>query len=102
MNRSEHPGAEIGNPFSHQQSDSLITGLCREMEGLRSRCDQLIEELARSTEETLGERLRRELKALHQRQQDLRRSVSEMRRGRLKDSLWLEFLDELTRRPLIT
>jgi hypothetical protein len=84
MNRSEHAGPEIGNPFLHQQSDSLITGLCREMEGLRSRCDQLIEELARSREESLADRLRRELKALHLRQQDLQRSVHEMRRGRLR------------------
>ena len=61
MNRSEHAGPEIANPFLHQQSDSLITGLCREMEGLRSRCGQLIEELARSREGCLADRLRREL-----------------------------------------
>ncbi len=89
-------------PHTHQQSDSLISGLCREMDTLRCRCRQLIDELARARESCLVDRLCRELASLQRRQEALQMSVRELRRGRLRDSLGLEFLAELTHRPLVS
>ena len=103
MKHSNQPATEGRHPYLQQHSDSLISGLCREMEVLRNRCDQLAGELSRSREEALLGRLRKEMKTLHLRQQALQRCVGEMRRGRLRDSLLLEFLEELTlRRPSIS
>jgi hypothetical protein len=71
------------------------------MEGLHHRCRQIVQDVARCRDEILTARLQEELVGLQRRQQDLRRSVTNLRRCGLRDPLALAFLEELTRRPLV-
>ena len=84
-----------------QLSESLVASLCREMAQLRCRCQQLIADLGCCREERLLGRLRQELQQLKLRRQELQACARQLRRSVcLRDSLALEFFDELTRRPL--
>ena len=81
-------------------SDSVVASLCREMFGLRIRSQLVIVELRRCKQERLVKRLRRELHQLVQRQQEIRQAANELTTVQVVDPMGIEFLKELTRRPL--
>ncbi len=82
-------------------SESLVGSLCRELFSLRERARQLGDDLARCRDGRLFCRLRRELLRLEGRRRELQHTVDGLRLGALRDRLSLDFLVELSRRPLV-
>lgn len=87
---------------SLQPGESLLASLCSEMDRLRRRAGQVMAGLEPCQDPLLFERLRQELRQLGGRRQELQRVAGLLRRRLpLHDALALEFLEELTRRPLV-
>ena len=99
--RSATP-TQRGTAASDRTSDSLITSLCREADGVRQRCRQVIAALGSTQEQRLILRLERERTLLLQRLQDLRITGLVLRRQGLRQSISLALLLELCSRPLCT
>ncbi|MFO7628336.1 MAG: hypothetical protein R6W06_02235 [Prochlorococcaceae cyanobacterium] len=83
-----------------QPSDSLVGSLCREIDRLRCRWRQVRADQAHCQEEGLGRRLAAELLQLQQRRLELQAAARELQSRGLNDRLGLDFLSELTSRPL--
>ncbi len=82
--------------------ESLVAGLCREMQRLRWRASQVVDQQHCTQDPRLFERLRQELRQLAARRAELQRlAVWLSRQSQLGDGLALAFLEELTRRPLV-
>ncbi len=82
--------------------ESLVTSLCWEMDRLRRRAGQVVAGLERCQDPQLFERLRQELRQLGGRREELQRVAGLLRRRLpVQDGLSLDFLQELTRRPLV-
>ena len=82
--------------------ESLMAGLCREIDRLRCRATQVTDQQRATRDPQLFERLRRELLQLAGRRAELQRTVAWLgRREQLRDGLALAFLEELSRRPLV-
>ena len=82
-------------------SDTVIGSLCREVDGIRYRCRQLLSAMARCEDSGLFCRLRNELRQLHERRDELLHSAKEWQSLGAKDSLSIEFLVEISSRPLV-
>ena len=89
-------------PAQTSTSDSVIGSLCREVDGIRQRCSQLLTAMRFCQNSGLLHRLRLELQQLQNRRRELlatarlwhqRRSVS--------DDLALEFLIEISSRSIV-
>lgn len=81
-------------------ADSLIGSLCREVDGIRTRCRLVLEALERCQNSALTCRLQRELRDLQQRRRAVLQAARSWQRLSAGDSLALSFLIELCRRPL--
>jgi hypothetical protein len=82
--------------------ESLVSNLCWEMDRLRRRAGQVVAGLERCQDPQLFERLRQELRQLGGRREELQRVAGLLRRRlQVQDGLSLDFLEELTRRPLV-
>lgn len=82
-------------------AESLLGQLSREACQLRSRAGQVLGDLGRCNSPVLAQRLQREFQSLDARRDDLRRLCQQLRRERAwRDSLSLELVEELCRRPL--
>jgi hypothetical protein len=81
--------------------ESLVAGLCREMDRLRRRAAQVADQQRCTQDPQLFERLRQEWRQLAARRAELQRVAAWLaRQGQLGDGLALAFLAELTQRPL--
>ncbi|MCH9715329.1 MAG: hypothetical protein K0U63_12465 [Cyanobacteria bacterium] len=87
-------------PSSVRCSDSLMAGLCREVDRARQRGGQLLALLARCQDRGLGLRLRQELVRLQERRRELLATALSWQESDRADPLALEFLIELCSRPL--
>lgn len=82
--------------------ESLVASLCREMDQLRWRAAQVVQQQHGTQDPRLFERLRQELAQLGARRVELQRVAAWLgRHGRVGDRLALAFLEELTSRPLV-
>lgn len=79
--------------------ESLVAGLCRELDCLRRRAAQVLADLERCQDPQLFERLRQELRQLGGRRKELQRAAGQLRANSgLQDHVSLAFLEELARR----
>ena len=84
-------------------SESLLAQLGREVSALRCRAAQVAGDLGRCHNEALSQRLQREYQSLVARRDALRQLCQQLRREQLwRDSLSLELVEELCRRPLVS
>ena len=83
-------------------ADSLLGSLCRESCWLRSRASQVQRDLQCCQNPGLCSRLRQELESLGRRRLEIQRLSATLKASRgLRDSLAVDLLDELCRRPLL-
>ncbi len=83
-----------------QPSDSLVGSLCREMDTLRRSWRHLAGDISRCREDRLLLRLQLERLVVLRRRLELQQAARQLRQARLGDPLAVEFLLELTARPL--
>jgi hypothetical protein len=84
-------------------SDSVIGSLCREVDGIRQRCSQLLAAMRVCQDTGLLHRLRRELQQLQDRRHALLDAARHWRQQRcVSDDLALEFLIEISSRSVVT
>ncbi len=87
-------------PSVAQHSDSLIGSLCREVDALRSRVVQLSHALVRCQNSTLWRRLHQERQRLLERRHELLQVARIWQSQEMRDPLAIEFLVEITSRPM--
>jgi hypothetical protein len=84
-------------------SESLLGQLSHEASGLRSRATQIVRDLGRCQHPALCARLERELQLLRCRRDAIRQLCLQLRCHQAwHDSLSLELVEELCRRPLVS
>lgn len=89
--------------FASASSESLLAQLSREVSALRCRAAQVAGDLGRCQNPGLSQRLQREYQSLVARRDSLRSLCQQLRRERVwRDSLSLELVEELCRRPLVS
>ena len=93
-------GSTWGSPSSVRCSDSLMAGLCREVDRARQRGGQLLALMGRCQDRGLMLRLRQELLRLQERRRALLAMARSWQESDGTDPLALEFLIELCSRPL--
>jgi hypothetical protein len=82
-------------------SDSVIGSLCREVDGIRHLCSQLLMAMRSCQDRVLLQRLRSELQALQERRSGLLATARRWRQqNSLSDDLAVEFLIEICSRPV--
>jgi hypothetical protein len=83
-------------------SDSVIGSLCREVDGIRQRCHQLLTAMRFCRDSRLLQRLRLELQQLQHRRRELLATAQLWRQRRsVSDDLALEFLIEISSRSVL-
>jgi hypothetical protein len=87
-------------PPSLHTADSLMASLCREVAAIRQRASQLLAAMGSCQDSRLFQRLRQELQQLQERRRELLESARAWRRRGVGDALALEFLIEISSRPL--
>ena len=85
-----------------KNSESLVGSLCREVEENRHRFLNLLEALDKCGNKLLINRIQKELELIEQRQNELRLITREIKSSKLKDKLSIDFLIEISNRPLWT
>ncbi len=82
------------------RSDSFIGGLCREVESIRNRCSQLLLSINKCKDLGLTKRLKEEYNELIKRKLILSRTVQSFNKEKFRDTLSIEFLEEISSRPI--
>ncbi len=81
-------------------SDSLIGSLCREVEYARFRCANIIQSLGSTRDHNLLIRLKSEFNVLEGRRMEVLDTATSLKKTSLSNSLSINFLIEICRRPL--
>ena len=82
------------------RSDSLVANLSREVNLIRERCKKIIFSISSCHNRELKQRLISELVYLENRRKELLETANSMRSGNLYDYLSLEYLIEISSRPI--
>jgi hypothetical protein len=82
-------------------SDTVIGGLCREVDGIRQRCQQLSASMRHCQDTGLFARLRQEQQRLQRRRIELLDAARSWQQRGAMDPLAIDFLIEISSRPLL-
>ena len=80
---------------------SLIASLSRESQSIRQRSQNIIKSIMNCKNKELLFRLKNELSSLEQRRYEIRNIATSIRESNYMDTLSIEFLIEISNRPLI-